>query len=101
MSCCVYSRDSQASFGDTGSVQLEEDSVVDEEPIPFNLPELISASAFDLENFNTLLLNSIENKPLDGTALKGVKNTLLECGSRQETMFTDMFGFIFIVNDKH
>ncbi|KAK3883476.1 hypothetical protein Pcinc_012175, partial [Petrolisthes cinctipes] len=68
-------RDSQASFGDTGSVQLEEDSVVDEEP--FNLPQLISASAFDLENFNTLLLNSIENKPLDATALKGVKNTLL------------------------
>lgn len=75
-------RDSQASFGDTGSVQLEEDSVVDEEPMLFNLPELISATAFDLENFNTLLLNSIENKPLDGTALKGVKNTLLECGSR-------------------
>ncbi|KAK4292045.1 hypothetical protein Pmani_035157 [Petrolisthes manimaculis] len=73
-------RDSQASFGDTGSVQLEEDSVVEEEP--FNLPQLVSSSAFDLENFNTLLLNSLENKPLDATALKGVKNALLECGSR-------------------
>lgn len=75
-------RDSQASFGDTGSVQLEEDSVVDEEPVLFSLPELISSTAFDLENFNTLLLNSIENKPLDSTALKGVKNALLESGSR-------------------
>ncbi|XP_042215322.1 breast cancer anti-estrogen resistance protein 3 homolog isoform X2 [Homarus americanus] len=75
-------RDSQASFGDTGSVQLEEDSVVDEEPVLFSLPELVSITAFDLENFNTLLLNSIENKPLDATALKGVKNTLLESGSR-------------------
>ncbi|KAK8738689.1 hypothetical protein OTU49_004010 [Cherax quadricarinatus] len=74
-------RDSQTSFGDSGSVQLEEDSVVDE-PVLFTLPELISTSAFDLENFNTLLLNSIENKPLDATALKGVKNTLLESGSR-------------------
>lgn len=56
--------------------------MVDEEPVLFSLPELISISAFDLENFNTLLLNSIENKPLDATALKGVKNTLLESGSR-------------------
>lgn len=80
--CPFHSRDSQASFGDTGSVQLEEDSVVDEEPVLFSLPELISSTAFDLENFNTLLLNSIENKPLDSTALKGVKNALLESGSR-------------------
>ncbi|MPC53592.1 hypothetical protein E2C01_047492 [Portunus trituberculatus] len=75
------SRDSQTSFGDSGSVQLEDDSMVDE-PVLFSLPELLSSSAFDLENFSTLLLNSIENKPLDTTALKGVKNTLMESGSR-------------------
>ncbi|KAG0720771.1 SH2 domain-containing protein 3C [Chionoecetes opilio] len=77
----AQNRDSQASFGDSGSVQLEEDSVVDE-TVLFSLPELISSSAFDLENFSTLLLNCIENKPLDTTALKGVKNTLMESGSR-------------------
>ncbi|XP_063848304.1 breast cancer anti-estrogen resistance protein 3 homolog isoform X7 [Scylla paramamosain] len=77
----AQNRDSQASFGDSGSVQLEDDSMVDE-PVLFSLPELISSSAFDLENFSTLLLNSIENKPLDTTALKGVKNTLMESGSR-------------------
>lgn len=62
-------------------MHLEEDSVVDE-PVLFSIPEPISSSAFDLENFSTLLLNSIENKPLDTTALKGVKNTLMESGSR-------------------
>lgn len=75
-------RDSQASFGDSGSVHLEEDSVVDEEPVLFTMPEMNAQTAFDLENFSTLLLSSIENKPLDGTALNGVKNTLLESGSR-------------------
>lgn len=77
----AQNRDSQASFGDSSSVHLEEDSVVDE-PVLFSIPEPISSSAFDLENFSTLLLNSIENKPLDTTALKGVKNTLMESGSR-------------------
>ncbi|XP_069999873.1 breast cancer anti-estrogen resistance protein 3 homolog isoform X3 [Penaeus vannamei] len=77
-----YSRDSQASFGDSGSVQLEEDSMVEEEPVLYSLPDVLPTTAFDLENFNTLLLNSLENKPLDSTALKGVKNTLLESGSR-------------------
>ncbi|ROT62705.1 hypothetical protein C7M84_019420 [Penaeus vannamei] len=75
-------RDSQASFGDSGSVQLEEDSMVEEEPVLYSLPDVLPTTAFDLENFNTLLLNSLENKPLDSTALKGVKNTLLESGSR-------------------
>ncbi|XP_068208188.1 breast cancer anti-estrogen resistance protein 3 homolog isoform X3 [Palaemon carinicauda] len=75
-------RDSQASFGDSGSVHLEEDSVVDEEPVLFTMPEMNATTAFDLENFSTLLLSSIENKPLDGTAMNGVKNTLLESGSR-------------------
>ncbi|KAK7077410.1 Guanyl-nucleotide exchange factor activity protein [Halocaridina rubra] len=74
-------RDSQVSFGDTGSVHLEEDSVVDE-PILFTTPELNATTAFDIENFSTLLLSSLENKPLDATALNGVKNILLESGSR-------------------
>ncbi|CAL4082942.1 unnamed protein product, partial [Meganyctiphanes norvegica] len=75
-------RDSQASFGDSSSVQLEEDSVAEEEAILFNLPDTSPESAFDLENFHTLLLPSVENKPLDATALKGIKNIIIESGSR-------------------
>lgn len=56
--------------------------MVEEEPVLYSLPDMLPTTAFDLENFNTLLLNSLENKPLDSTALKGVKNTLLESGSR-------------------
>ncbi|KAJ1519937.1 hypothetical protein ONE63_004172 [Megalurothrips usitatus] len=44
------------------------------------LPDM--ASALDLDGFQTLLLPSLENKPLDVTALQGVKMLLLESGSR-------------------
>ncbi|KAG8335602.1 hypothetical protein J6590_064314 [Homalodisca vitripennis] len=37
---------------------------------------------FDLENFQTLLLPTSENKPLDATALKGIQMMLQETGSR-------------------
>ncbi|KAK3908964.1 Breast cancer anti-estrogen resistance protein 3-like protein [Frankliniella fusca] len=39
-------------------------------------------SALDLDGFQTLLLPSLENKPLDATALQGIKMMLLESGSR-------------------
>lgn len=45
-------------------------------------PELEPASAFDLDNFSTLLLPTLENKPLDATALQGVKLMLSETGPR-------------------
>jgi SH2 domain-containing protein 3C len=45
-------------------------------------PVLEPCSAFDLDSFATLLLPVKENKPLDSTALQGVKLLLLENGSR-------------------
>ncbi|XP_052125340.1 SH2 domain-containing protein 3C isoform X2 [Frankliniella occidentalis] len=47
---------------------------------PAELPSL--PSALDLDGFQTLLLPSLENKPLDATALQGIKMMLLESGSR-------------------
>lgn len=44
--------------------------------------EVDSASRLDLENFQTILLPVSENKPLDSQALKGIKMTLRESGSR-------------------
>ncbi|CAG9769770.1 unnamed protein product [Ceutorhynchus assimilis] len=49
------------------------------------LPEIVPIkfnSRFDLENFQTLLLPSNENKPLDAQALRRIKMTLSESGSR-------------------
>lgn len=45
-------------------------------------PVLEPLSAFDLDSFATLLLPVKENKPLDATAMQGVKLLLLENGSR-------------------
>ncbi|XP_076255078.1 breast cancer anti-estrogen resistance protein 3 homolog isoform X3 [Rhynchophorus ferrugineus] len=39
-------------------------------------------SRFDLENFHTLLLPVNENKPLDAQALRSIKSTVRESGSR-------------------
>lgn len=47
---------------------------------PADLPDL--PSALDPDSFQTLLLPSSENKPLDATALQGIKMMLLESGSR-------------------
>ena len=60
----------------------DEDFIADEELLPFVVPEINPSSSFDLENFSTLLLPAVDNKPLDATALRGVKNTLMESGSR-------------------
>ncbi|CAH0557410.1 unnamed protein product [Brassicogethes aeneus] len=44
--------------------------------------DVILSSRFDLENFQTLLLPVNENKPLDNQALRRIKLTLKESGSR-------------------
>lgn len=43
---------------------------------------LLLPSRFDLDNFQTLLLPVNENKPLDAQALRRIKMTLKESGSR-------------------
>ncbi|XP_075151360.1 breast cancer anti-estrogen resistance protein 3 homolog isoform X2 [Haematobia irritans] len=46
------------------------------------LPEFKPVSKFDVENFSTLLLPSVENRPLDGDALNTFKMMLLETGPK-------------------
>ncbi|XP_033149171.1 SH2 domain-containing protein 3C isoform X1 [Drosophila busckii] len=54
------------------------------EELLFTLPieEIKLCSKFDFENFSTLLLPSVENKPLDGDALNTFKMMLLETGPK-------------------
>ncbi|XP_072158817.1 breast cancer anti-estrogen resistance protein 3 homolog isoform X2 [Bemisia tabaci] len=54
-----------------------DDSSLELENINVDFPSL-----YDIENFHTLLLPSIENKPLDSTALQVVRGILHETGSR-------------------
>lgn len=46
------------------------------------IPELEQRSKFDLENFHTLLLPAIENKPLDNDALNTIRIMLSETAPR-------------------
>ncbi|KAH8381206.1 hypothetical protein KR200_009953, partial [Drosophila serrata] len=46
------------------------------------IEETRTSSKFDFENFSTLLLPSVENKPLDGDALNTFKMMLLETGPK-------------------
>lgn len=46
------------------------------------IPELEQCSKYDLENFTTLLLPAIENKPLDNDALNNVRIMLSETAPR-------------------
>ncbi|KAG7172775.1 Breast cancer anti-estrogen resistance protein 3-like [Homarus americanus] len=75
-------RDSQASFGDTGSVQLEEDSVVDEEPVLFSLPEVLAAhlTRVDLE-----LLNGAGENDLGLGVTSGIELITLPHGAQLRT----------------
>ncbi|KAI5744101.1 hypothetical protein M8J77_025711 [Diaphorina citri] len=57
------------------------DSLLEDE-ILSSYPEVQLPSCFDLDNFQTLLLPTLENKPLDATALQGIHMMLLETGSR-------------------
>lgn len=45
-------------------------------------PDIYLSSKFDLENFSTLLLPSVENKPLDSSVLRSIKMTLQETAPR-------------------
>lgn len=45
-------------------------------------PDLTPSTKFDLENFSTLLLPAIENKPLDNKALRSIKMTLQDTAPR-------------------
>lgn len=54
-----------------------EDSILIEAALSIEFPTF-----FDLENFQTLLLPTSENKPLDATALQGIRMMLQETGSR-------------------
>ncbi|XP_022187005.1 SH2 domain-containing protein 3C [Nilaparvata lugens] len=58
------------------------DSAIEDVSLSTEIPEIETHTMFDLENFQTLLLPTLENKPLDATALKGVKMMLQETGSR-------------------
>ena len=61
---------------------LEYDSAAEDSLLLLSVPDPDPPSAFDLENFQTLLLPTLENKPLDSTALQGIKMMLQETGPR-------------------
>lgn len=61
---------------------LEYDSAAEDSLLLLSVPDPDPPSAFDLENFQTLLLPTLENKPLDTTALHGIKMMLQETGPR-------------------
>ncbi|KAI9576487.1 hypothetical protein GQX74_009544 [Glossina fuscipes] len=61
----------------------EFDAIAAEEQLfTLEIPEFKAVSKFDVENFSTLLLPSVENKPLDGDALNTFKIMLLETGPK-------------------
>ncbi|KAJ9579702.1 hypothetical protein L9F63_004628, partial [Diploptera punctata] len=61
---------------------LEYDSAAEDSLLFLSVPDPDPPSAFDLENFQTLLLPTLENKPLDATAMQGIKMMLQETGPR-------------------
>jgi len=62
--------------GDNVSVTEESLDGVTPTPLPF------ISSLLDTDGFQTLLLPALENKPLDSTALQGIRVMLTESGSR-------------------
>ena len=50
--------------------------------LALNIPAIEIPSKFDLDNFHTLLLPSVENKPLDNSALNTFRIMLSETGPR-------------------
>lgn len=64
------------SFADVDYAAVER-QLLDTQP-----PLLVVASRFDLENFDTLLLPSMENRPLDNGALNTLRMMLSETGPR-------------------
>lgn len=55
---------------------------IEDNLLAMNIPEIEQVSHFDLENFQTLLLPAIENKPLDNGALNTFRMMLSETGPR-------------------
>ncbi|XP_020716416.1 breast cancer anti-estrogen resistance protein 3 homolog [Ceratitis capitata] len=61
----------------------EFDAIAAEEQLfTMEIPEFKPVTKFDFENFITLLLPSVDNKPLDGDALTTFKMMLLESGPK-------------------
>ncbi|XP_036232409.1 breast cancer anti-estrogen resistance protein 3 homolog isoform X2 [Bactrocera oleae] len=54
----------------------------EEQLFTMEIPDFKPVSKFDFENFITLLLPSVDNKPLDGDALTTFKMMLLETGPK-------------------
>lgn len=79
--CCFFSRDSRGSFVD----DVRGCDLQDRDPLEsgeFTIPDLSPSSYYNLDEFSTLLLPQSENLPLETTALNGIRNALLETGSR-------------------
>ncbi|XP_067621800.1 breast cancer anti-estrogen resistance protein 3 homolog isoform X1 [Eurosta solidaginis] len=74
---------STSSSSGTLKSMSEFDAIAAEEQLfMMELPDFKPVSKFDFENFITLLLPSIDNKPLDGDALTTFKMMLLESGPK-------------------
>ncbi|XP_054082765.1 breast cancer anti-estrogen resistance protein 3 homolog isoform X2 [Zeugodacus cucurbitae] len=55
---------------------------IEDQLFSMEIPDFKPVSKFDFENFITLLLPSVDNKPLDGDALTTFKMMLLETGPK-------------------
>ncbi|XP_031617097.1 breast cancer anti-estrogen resistance protein 3 homolog isoform X2 [Contarinia nasturtii] len=64
------------SYAEFDSTEIENNLMA------LEIPELEQCSKFDLENFTTLLLPAIENKPLDNDALNTIRIMLSETAPR-------------------
>lgn len=64
------------SFAEFDYIEIENNLMA------FEIPELEQCSKFDLDNFTTLLLPAIENRPLDNDALNTIRMMLSETAPR-------------------
>lgn len=78
----IHSGGISSSCSSTTLKAFDYDSVVEDSMLMEAALNVKFQTFFDLENFQTLLLPTLENKPLDGTALKGIQMMLQETGSR-------------------
>ncbi|XP_054282385.1 SH2 domain-containing protein 3C-like isoform X2 [Macrosteles quadrilineatus] len=77
----IHSQGLTSSCSSTTLKAFEYDSAV-EDSLALEAVNVEFPTFFDLENFQTLLLPTSENKPLDATALQGIRMMLQETGSR-------------------
>uniref|UniRef100_A0A1B6CI19 SH2 domain-containing protein n=1 Tax=Clastoptera arizonana TaxID=38151 RepID=A0A1B6CI19_9HEMI len=78
----LHSQGLSTSCSSTTLKAFDYDSTVEDSILMLSTANLELPSLFDLDNFQTLLLPTLENKPLDATALQGVRVMLQETGSR-------------------